>query len=256
MRRDDHLICKAYNEAVELQLLKMELYNLGYNNQDITDLLNEGGLDKLKKIAKGALKKTIPAVALGAAALGGASKAQAETPFGWRVGTGQPTATVAGMLGGALAGSQIGKAVSKGSDAGKIGAGVGAVGGGLLANYLSGPKGSKQQPQQAYRQAEPEKTGYGKGGGDNSGSAGEQLGKPSGSSQLETDYEGVKGTEKDVDGGMELSAQKGGMPSGTEDANGMVKSPYSDFVFSKKSPGVQSGTVLRDPFTGQNFRVP
>ena len=254
MRRDDHLICKTYNQAVELQILKLELNNLGYTNQDITDLLNEGGLEGLKKIAKGALKKTIPAVALGAAALGGAGKAQAETPFGWRAGTGQPTATVAGILGGALAGSQIGKAVSKGSDAGKIGAGVGAVGGGLLANYLSGPKGIKQQQQT--QQAQPETRGYGKGGGDQAGSRGEQSGEQGGPSNIETDYENVRGTEQDVEGGMELSAQKGGMPSGTEDANGMVKSPYSDFVFSKKSPGIQSGTVLRDPFTGQNFRVP
>lgn len=254
MRLDDQHICKAYQEAVELHMLRLELNNLGYTSADIQELLNEGGLDKLKKIAKDALKKTIPAVALGAAALGGAGKAQAETPFGWRAGTGQPTATVAGALGGALAGSQIGKAVSKGSDAGSIGAGIGAVGGGLLANYLSGPKGSKQQP--AQQKAQTQQKGYGSGGGEQQGSRGDSLGKPTGPSQIETDYEGVKGEPSDVEGGMELSAQKGGMPSGIEDANGMVKSPYSDFVFSKKSPGIQSGTVLRDPFTGQNFRVP
>jgi len=254
MRQDDHHICKAYNEAIELHLLKLQLNELGYTGEDIQNLLNEGGLDRLKKIAKGALKKTIPAVALGAAALGGASKAQAETPFGWRAGTGQPTATVAGMLGGGLAGSQIGKAVSKGSDAGKIGAGIGAVGGGLIANYMSGPKGSKQQPSQ--QQAQTQQKGYGSGGGEEQGFRGDSLGKPTGPSSVETDYEGVKGSPSDVEGGMELSAQKGGMPSGIEDSNGMVKSPYSDFAFSKKSPGIQSGTVLRDPFTGQNFRVP
>jgi len=257
MEYNNHVVCRAYNEAIELELVKLQLNNLGYTQDDITNMLNEGGLDKLKKIAKGALKKTIPAIALGAAALGGASKAQAETPFGWRAGTGQPTATVAGMLGGALAGSQIGKTVSKGSDASKIGAGVGLVAGGALANYLSGPKGKQQSPQQVQQQTP---SGYGKGTGSGTGNdfGGNETGtaKEKGPS-LGNEIETVKGTEKDVEGGMELSAQKGGgMPSGIEDANGMVKSPFSDFVFSKKSPGIQSGQTIRDPFTGQSFKIP
>jgi len=251
MEYNNHVVCRAYNEAIELELVKLQLNNLGYTSDDISNMLNEGGLDKLKKIAKGALKKTIPAIALGAAALGGASKAQAETPFGWRAGTGQPTATVAGMLGGALTGSQIGKSVSKGSDAGKIGAGVGLVAGGALANYLSGPKGKQQSPQQVQQQTPSAYKAGGDFGGNEKGTAREKG--PSLGNSIET----VKGTEKDVEGGMEFSAQKaGGMPSGIEDENGMVKSPFSDFVFSKKSPGIQSGQTIRDPFTGQSFKIP
>jgi hypothetical protein len=155
------------------------------------------------------------------------------------------------MLGGALAGSQIGKSVSKGSDAGKIGAGVGLVAGGALAYYFSGPKGKQQSPQQVQQQTP---SAYGKGsdfGGNEKGTAREKG--PSLGNEIET----VRGSEKDVEGGMEFSAQKGGgMPSGIEDANGMVKSPFSDFVFSKKSPGIQSGQTIRDPFTGQNFKIP
>lgn len=248
MEYNNHVVCRAYNEAIELELVKLQLNNLGYTSDDISNMLNEGGLDKLKKIAKGALKKTIPAIALGAAALGGANKVQAETPFGWRAGTGQPTATVAGMLGGALTGSQIAKSVSKGSDAAKIGAGVGLVAGGALANYLSGLKGKQQSPQQQTPSAYEKGSDF---GGNEKGTAREKG--PSLGNEIET----VRGSEKDVEGEMELSAQKGGgMPSGIEDANGMVKSPFSDFVFSKKSPGIQSGQTIRDPFTGQNFRIP
>ena len=251
MDRNNHAICKAYNEAIELHLIKLQLNQLGYNQEDINNLLNEGGIEKLKKIARGALKKTIPAIALGAAALGGANKAQAETPFGWQAGTGQPTATVAGMLGGALTGSQIGKNVSKGSDAGKIGAGVGLVAGGALANYLSGSKSKSQPTQQVQQQTPSAYKAGGDFGGNEKGTAREKG--PSLGNNIET----VKGTEKDVEGGMELSAQKSsGMPSGIEDANGMVKSPFSDFVFSKKSPGIQSGQTIRDPFTGQSFKIP
>ena len=260
MRLDDMHICKAYQEAVETHLLKLQLDGMGYSKEEVNQILNEAGLEGLKKFAKGAIKKTIPAVALGAAALA-PSKGQAQdfSRFGWREGTGQPTATVVGGLMGAGAGSQLARSISKGKDAPLIGAGAGLVAGGLLANYLSGPKG--QQKQQApVQKAEPEKKGVGSGGGDQPGSRGDKEGKPTGPSKIQTDYDGLTTvpTDADADGSPEIKGTKQGkdiINVGVLDGN-WIKSPYSDFSLSKNSPGIKSGDVMLDPIAGKRFKVP
>lgn len=244
-------LCTGYDRAIELELIKLHLDGLGYLPHEVTNMLNEGGLDMLKKAAKSALKKSIPAVAFGAATLGGMGKAQAEMPFGWKAGTGQPTATVAGMLGGALTGQQLAKSISRGTDAGKIGAGAGLVAGGALANYLSGSR-AKQQPSSGAR-ATSSQTGLATGTGSQTGSAKQQ------GSSLRNDGETLRATEtdeQDVEGGMEISAQKSSeTPVATEDEDGMIKSPFSDFVF-KKSATMQSGQTVWDPFFGKSFKIP
>lgn len=247
-------LCKGYDQAIELELVKLHLDSLGYASDDIANMLNEGGLDMLKKVAKSALKKSIPAVAFGAATLGGMGKAQAEMPFGWKAGSGQPTATVAGMLGGALTGQQFAKTISRGTDAGKIGAGAGLVAGGALANYLSGSR-AKQQPSSGSG-GTGSQTGSqtGSGTGSQTGSAKQQ------GSSLRNDGETLRATEKDAEdamqGGMEISAQKTSeTPFATEDEDGMIKSPFSDFVF-KKSATMQSGQTVWDPFFGKSFKIP
>lgn len=260
MRLDDMHICKAYQEAVETHLLKLELNQLGYSRDEINQVLNEAGLEGLKKFAKGALKKTIPAVALGAAALS-PSKASAQDMerFGWRTGTGQPTATVVSGLMGAGLGSQIAKSVSKGKDAPLIGAGAGLVAGGLLGNYFSGPKGQPKQ-QTPVQKAEPEKKGYGAGTGDQQGSRGDQEGKPTGPSKMQTDYDGLTQVPDptDTDGSPEIAGSKQGkevIQVGTMNQN-WIKSPYSDFSLSKNSPGIKSGDIMLDPIAGKRFKVP
>lgn len=253
MIRNNTPICTGYDRAIELELVKLHLESLGYLPHEVTNMLNEGGLDMLKKAAKSALKKSIPAVAFGAATLGGIGKAQAEMPFGWKAGTGQPTATVAGMLGGALTGQQLAKSISKGTDAGKIGAGAGLVAGGALANYLSGSRAKQQPASGAGAGATGSQTGLGTGTGSQTGSARQQ------GASLRNDGEALRATEtdeQDVEGGMEISAQKGSeTPVATEDEDGMIKSPFSDFVF-KKSATMQSGQTVWDPFFGKSFKIP
>lgn len=260
MRLDDMHICKAYKEAIETHLLKLELNQLGYSQNEINQVLTEAGLEGLKKFAKGALKKTIPAVAMGAAALT-PSKGQAQdfSKFGWREGSGQPTATVMGGLMGLGAGSQIAKRISKGSDAPWIGAATGLAAGGLMANYLSGPKGQPKQ-QEPVKKSEPEKKSYGTGTGEESGSSGKEEGKPTGPSKLDTNYDKLTTVPSDSkeEGGPEIRSAKKALPEksmGTLDKN-WIKSPYSDFMLSKFSPGIKSGDVMRDPLVGKNFVLP
>lgn len=260
MRLDDMHICNAYEQAIETHLIKLRLDSLGYSSDEINQILNEAGLEGLKKFAKGALKKTLPAVALGAAALSPTkASAQDMERFGWREGTGQPTKTVVGGLIGAGAGAGLARTISKGKDAPLIGAGAGLVAGGLLGNYFGGPKGQpKQQP--AQQKAEPEKKGYGTGSGDQQGSRGDAEGKPTGPSKMQTDYDGLTQVPNpsDDDGSLEIAGTKQGkeiIQVGTMDRN-WIKSPYSDFSLSKSSPGIKSGDIMLDPIAGKKFKVP